>query len=61
MLLVYTLQNKKGDNTMNRNKKTKNKKVNESISFMGNGSGFEDLSNDNKKAKVKKNNSEDIH
>lgn len=39
---------------MNTNKKTKNKKVNEAISNMGNTATFEALNNANNKSKDKK-------
>lgn len=47
---------------MNRNKKTKNKKVNEAISNMENITSFETLNdiNDNNKWKAKKNNPEGL-
>jgi hypothetical protein len=45
----------KGENiTMNSNKKTKNKKVNEAISNMGNTATFDALNNANNKSKDKK-------
>jgi hypothetical protein len=43
---------------MNSNKKTKNKKVNEAISNMGNSGTLEGLNDETNKAKVKKNNHE---
>lgn len=43
---------------MNSNKKTKNKKVNEAISNIGNSGTLEALNDENNKDKAKKNNHE---
>jgi hypothetical protein len=45
---------------MNTNKKTKNKKVNEAISNMGNTATFEALNNTNNKSKDKKGSAQDL-
>jgi len=45
---------------MNRNKKTKNKKVNEAISNMENSTSFETLNDINNKLKDKKNSTEGL-
>ena len=45
---------------MNTNKKTKNKKVNEAISHMGNTASFEALNNISNKSKVKKGNEQGL-
>lgn len=51
----------KGDISMNRNKKTKNKKVNEAISNMENSTSFEALNSiSNDKLKDKKNSLEGL-
>lgn len=45
---------------MNTNKKTKNKKVNEAISNMGNTGTFEALNNTNNKSKDKKGSAQEL-
>jgi len=45
---------------MNRNKKTKNKKVNEAINNMENSTSFETLNDINNKLKDKKNSTEGL-